>query len=190
MNATLLYAGAQAGVGRRLNHLVPPEGSDGMTARRRHVRARMAIKRSLVVAFCVPLALTSTAGCTSDKNPTDDEAAAAPLHVAGAVDLIGRHVDFYPQSSGNECVGKGALADVTGGAEVRITDGSGQTLAVTRLGMGIADTSTTDLAAGFCDFLFDASVPRGKGSYTIQVGRHNDQTFSEKQMATPKLYLG
>jgi hypothetical protein len=143
------------------------------------------IKRSIVVAFFVALALNFTTGCTSDK-----KAAAAPLHVAGTVALIGQHVDFDTHRSGNECVGKGAFSDVIDGAQVRISDGTGHTLAVTRLGIGIADTSTTDIAGGFCDFTFNASVPSGKGSYTIQVTNHGASTFTEGEMTTPKLSLG
>jgi hypothetical protein len=176
-------------VGRRLNDLAPPDELDSKSACRGQARVRRGSKRAIVVAFLVPPALSFTAGCTSDANPAAETTAATPLHVAGVVVLVGRYVDFDVHSSGNECVGKGPFSDLLGGAEVRISDGSGQTLAMSRLGMGIADTTTTDLASGFCDFTFDASVPSGHGSYTIQVTQHGAQTFGEKQMATPKLYL-
>jgi hypothetical protein len=136
------------------------------------------------------LALMYTTGCTSDKKPAGQKAAAKPLQVSGTVALVGQHVDFGRPTSGNECVGKGDFSDVKGGAQVRITDETGKTLAVTRLGMGIADTSTSDLASGSCDFTFGASVPSGHSSYTIQVINHGNQTFTEKQMAAPQLSLG
>jgi hypothetical protein len=144
----------------------------------------------IVVAVFVPLALSFTTGCTSDEKPAGEKSAAAPLQVAGTVALVGQHVDFAPQSSGNECVGKGAFSGLKEGTQVRITDGTGKALAVTRLGMGIADTSSDDLAAGFCVFRFDASVPSGQGSYTVEVTNYGDQTFSEKQMAAPQLAIG
>lgn len=144
----------------------------------------------IVVAVFVPLALSFTTGCTSDGKPSDEKSAAAQLQVAGTVALVGQHVDFGPQSSGNECVGKGAFSGVKAGAQVRITDGTGQTLAVTRLGRGIADTSSADLAAGFCVFTFDASVPSGQGDYTIEVTHYGGQTFPENQMSTPHLAIG
>jgi hypothetical protein len=177
-------------LGRRVNHPGPREGLDGRGACRGHARARAAIKRSIAVAFFVPPALSLTIGCTSGAKPPAEKATATPLHVAGAVALAGRHVDFNTHRGDNECVGTGAFSDLTKGAEVRISDATGKTLAVTRLGMGLADTTTTDLAAGVCDFLFDAAVPTDKGSYTIQVTHHGNQTFGEKQMANPKLYLG
>ena len=148
----------------------------------------------VVVALCVPLALGFTTGCSSDKKsadnkPADEMAAAAPLQVAGTVALVGQHVDFSPQDGG-QCVGKGDFADLKEGTQVRISGRTGQTLAVTRLGMGIPNTSSEDIAGGFCDFPFDASVPSGQGSYTIEVINHGDQTFTEKQMAAPQIPIG
>ena len=152
-------------------------------------------KRSVAIASFAALALGLTAGCASHKGNVDNSApdttvSAAPVHVAGTVSLLGRYVDFTSRG-GSDCTGKGGFSDLTPGAQVRITDATGQTLTVTRLGNGITDADTTEpLADGVCIFTFNASVPGGKGSYTIKVANHGNQTFTEQQMATPKLFLG
>jgi len=89
------------------------------------------------------------------------------------------------QTLAGHCAGSGAYADITPGAQVTITDGTGATIALGALGTGDVTKNLT------CGFPFALSVPAGKGFYGIEVAHRGRLQLTEAKLAQPiQLTLG
>ena len=76
-------------------------------------------------------------------------------------------IDYYSEG-GSECWGTGGYSDISTGAQVRVSDGAGEVIAV-----GELQPSGYDF--GSCEFTFAVTrVPAGERFYEIEVSHRAD----------------
>lgn len=134
---------------------------------------------AVVVERTVTLAVTRTVTTerplTATPTPAPTVAPTVALEtIRGTMTLglDGAQVTF--NQGGSTCVGKGGFDDIRPGAQVRVTDGSGQVLAVGQLdGPGV-------VAEG-CVFSFSVQVPPAD-FYTVEVSHRGGLTYSRAEM--------
>ena len=105
--------------------------------------------------------------------PTPSASSSATGIVIGALDLTGEG-NFT--KSGKSCTGAMGYDDIKPGAEVDVSNGSGETIAFADLGNGIV----TD---GNCEFVFTFdSIPRGEGIYKVTIGSRPGPSLHESDI--------
>ena len=105
--------------------------------------------------------------------PTPSASSSATGIVIGALDLTGEG-NFT--KSGKSCTGAMGYDDIKPGAEVDVSNGSGETIAFADLGNGIV----TD---GNCQFVFTFdSIPRGEGIYKVTIGSRPGPSLHESDI--------
>lgn len=85
--------------------------------------------------------------------------------------------------SGQACAGTGGYADIRGGTQVVVTDGSSKTVAVGELAPGRLhsfDNKTTE-----CVFDFQATVPAGHDFYGVTIGKRGTVQYPAAQLVQP-----
>jgi len=100
------------------------------------------------------------------------------LTVSGSVTVHGEHPQVV---TANEltCVTGGGYDDIREGAQVVVTDASGATIAVGRLGFGSWKRNVG------CVFLFELEVPGGHDFYGIEVSHRGRLQYPAEQLAAP-----
>jgi hypothetical protein len=156
------------------------------------------MKRLMALVFCT-VGLTACGGGITLKTPATThpvsevattaspaERITPPIQVVGTLDLTDTSPGGITGGSGgpSSCTGTGGYNDITGGAEVVISDDAGKTLTIVSLTPGTYESSTR------CQFSFFANIPAGLGFYGIAVGHRGLVKFTEADMKHPGLTLG
>ncbi|HSX05093.1 MAG TPA: hypothetical protein VLF69_01345 [Candidatus Saccharimonadales bacterium] len=96
--------------------------------------------------------------------------------VNGTLDLS--DVAFVDLKNGDACEGSGGYDDIVDGAQVKVVDGNGSTLALSELRGGTADGN------GSCKFTFEIANIKKSAFYTFTVSHRGGLDFSAKDLAT------
>jgi hypothetical protein len=84
---------------------------------------------------------------------------------------------------GGHCVSGDRFSDVAEGDQIKVVDGSGNTLAIGSLDAGTLDST---LITGHCTYDFAIpSVPPGKAFYQLVVGQHHSDEYTPAQIRQP-----
>lgn len=148
-------------------------------------------RRWLALGACgvvlVALAVLGTLALTQGEDPISTTQAAeaatsaAPetFGVRGTVTLADGFE--WVAEGGPRCYGTGGFDDLTAGGAVVITDSTGATVAIGKLGQGMPKLRADDRTrAESCTFTLDvAGVPAGRGFYGVAVGHRNAVQFDE-----------
>lgn len=136
----------------------------------------------LLAAVALVLALTA---CGGDPEP---EAGPSPgsIQVSGQLTLSLPNFEWNP----GVCSGRGGYDDLTGGAQVVVTDNTGATVAMGSLGDGNPRLDPADSSRAIaCVFPFAVGVPAGKGFYGIAVAGRDRVQVKEADLADVKMEL-
>lgn len=101
-------------------------------------------------------------GNSTDKPKPGGSTKPATVSLVGTLKVTGHGNGELDSLGGGSCTGSGGYSDIAEGAQVVITDDSGQTLAITHLEPGAGDQFS-------CEFAFRADVPPGRGYYGVEV---------------------
>lgn len=146
----------------------------------------------------VALTVLGTLALTQDEDPitaaaatTASTAVVAPeaFGVRGTVTLADGFE--WTAEGGPRCYGTGGFDDLTAGGAVVITDSTGATVAIGKLGQGLPKLRADDRTrAESCTFTLDvAGVPAGKGFYGLAVGHRNAVQFDEARLRSETVEL-
>lgn len=151
--------------------------------------------------FATLAAVGLLAGCTSARGAVHHHAAASksadPVTVVGSV-TVKRASIMTEDGPGTVCWTDGNAPafgspspydDVKAGAQVVITDASGKTLALGKLGDGTAVGASSETADCRFDFtIYD--VPGGSSFYGIKVGTEQSQQFPAAALPSAAVSFG
>lgn len=135
-------------------------------------------------ALSAALLLILTAGCGSPTAPTPatSTTATAVFTASGGLTLT---QGPYTGAAGTTCSGKGGFADITGGAQVKISDASGKVVALGELETGATLTFTD------CYFSFSVDgVPDSGDIYGVEVANRSVIQFRKADAESIELTLG
>lgn len=118
----------------------------------------------------VPGRNAERAAASSTPTPSPSASSSTMGIIMGTLDLTGSG-NFT--KSGTSCTGTMGFDDIKPGAEVDISNGSGETVSFANLGNGI-------VSDGNCQFVFTFdSVPRGEAIYKVTIGNRPGPSFRE-----------
>lgn len=138
------------------------------------MRTRVAIAtRAPILALLIASAVVVTAG----------PAFAADHTIKGTVTLTDSGI---VSGGGPTCSGGGGYDDMRAGAQVRVRDGNGKTLAVSslRTGKSVADPKYHIVVT--CIFPFTVKVAPDAKFYGIEVAHRGELTYSKRQLDKKK----
>lgn len=138
-------------------------------------------KNITVTAALAAFALT---GCTTG----DSDNAPSPTAVVKTVAITGQVRLKQPAMAGAgiPCDGHSGYDDIHGGAPIIITDGTGKTVATSRLQQGETFDNWAGLpGADECRFLFTAAVPDGHDFYRLVIGARRPVMLTRMDMESP-----
>ncbi|MFG1776597.1 hypothetical protein ACGFIG_09230 [Micromonospora sp. NPDC049048] len=124
------------------------------------------------------------AGCGSDPEPAAAPAAAsAPAARTVTGTLMLDDPDGYAWGAQTGCRGKGGYSDIVPGAQIVVTDSTGATVGLGKLGDGILETAPGATVPDGCKFVFTiADVPTGKGFYGVSISERGKVQYPEAQL--------
>lgn len=122
------------------------------------------------------------AGCSSVPAPVS-EPVPEPFSVTGKMTVTGTGpLDYWTGGQGSACQNGGGYGDINLGTQVVVSDASGKTLALGRLGPG----TVSDAAGRSCSFPFVVSgVPAGHEFYGIEIAHRGRLQYTADQIQQP-----
>jgi hypothetical protein len=142
----------------------------------------------LLLAACSSGGKTASSSSNS-SSPVASSSAADTFDLSGTVTLYGAiSTGIDSMNPGAACMGilnndavDENYEDVTAGASVEVSDGSGATVGVGQLGNGVLGTVNPP-DARTCAFPYSVSgVTGGRGFYRLTVGTHSTKTMPETE---------
>jgi hypothetical protein len=136
------------------------------------------------------VAMLLLAGCSSAPPPFTTHGTltlTSTINSDGYADSISGSASTLANTTGETCSGNGGYDDLIPGAQVKVSDASGKTLALGRL-----DPGKYDAQLGTCTFTFTVpGTPAKQAFYGVMVSHRTGPQFTYTQMkAGPSLTIG
>lgn len=151
-------------------------------------RTSHAVGSLILLTGLITAAVSAIAGCgNAAATPKVVHHAPKTTTVNGTLTL---NVGDAENIDGSTCTGMGGYDDITAGAEVKITNGNGRTVAVGQLDRGQVFTVNGGSDMDHCTFNWSVTgVPMASKFYEVHVAGRGGPTFTKTQIQQPNVSL-